>query len=163
MTQDRTLAYTAGLLDGEGHYGIMRVAKHQSFVFRPRVVVKMTHKTTIDWLKSQFGGRISKGEAQERTEAYYSWTLDKRDNLLTFLPAIAYFSITKKMQALFVLEFMKTFPDCYASKKNIGQRLEELNRWYEVLRGLNSVGPGSSDRKDELSKVLRLPTAQNGE
>jgi hypothetical protein len=156
MSQDKTLAYAAGLLDGEGHYGIAKVAKFQSFVFRPRVIVRMTHKTTIDWLKSQFGGHTSRGEAGERTEEYYSWMLGARPGLLEFLPAVAHFAITKKVQALFVLEFMRTFPDCYVSKKNVGPRLEELTRWYEVLRGLNSVGPGSNERKDELSKVLKM-------
>jgi hypothetical protein len=36
----------------------------------------------------------------------------------------------------------------------VGVRGEYMSKYYEVLKGLNSVGPGSNEMKDKLSLAL---------
>lgn len=56
-----SLAYIAGILDGEGHITVTRVhAKGRPFAyFEPRVEVSMTHRGVIQWLCDQYGVRLS--------------------------------------------------------------------------------------------------------
>lgn len=164
MIQETVLAYTAGLLDGEGHYGIGRITKPLpgglSFVFVPRLRVGMNHKPTMDWLKKQFGGSLSQRSATNKAETSYVWSIGGEPQLRSFLPLVAVFARTKQIHALLLLDFLQKFPGCGRTAINIGERLEEMNKYYEIMRALNSVGPGSSEKKEELSKILTLVNSQ---
>lgn len=156
MTKDQAMAYIAGLLDGEGHYGIAKVMRPSGFIFRPVVAVGMTHKPTILWLQSNFGGSVSFKPPTEKHEAQAAWTMRGRAQLLSFLPEMSRFARLKKVHVLLLLDFVQLFPKCTSTVWCAGPDLPELTKYYEIMKALNAKGPGSSDLKEQLSKVLTL-------
>lgn len=156
MSREITLAYAAGLVDGEGHFGIGRVQRAPSYTYVTRFVVGMTHKPTLEWFKAQFNGTINSRPAQARTEILYTWSLSGRPQLLTLLPELLTYLKTKKVHATLLLEFLQSFPSYGSAYLNSGPRGETMNKYFELMQALNGVGPGSSKVKEELSNVLAM-------
>lgn len=55
----QALAYIAGLIDGEGHLGIMYTQSARGKNYICLVIVRMTDRVAIDFLVEHLGGRIS--------------------------------------------------------------------------------------------------------
>lgn len=90
-TNPVTLAYIAGILDGEGHIGINIVKP--SF----RVAIVNTNLDLIKWLSDQLGGRIrSLKKTQARHLTCYQWICTSRYNIVPLLKALSPYLIVKK-------------------------------------------------------------------
>uniref|UniRef100_A0A6M3KAS4 Putative HNH homing endonuclease n=1 Tax=viral metagenome TaxID=1070528 RepID=A0A6M3KAS4_9ZZZZ len=58
MMNSDDLAYTAGIIDGEGYIGILRIQRNQSkrIVYELRINVTMCNPLIPSWLHANFGG-----------------------------------------------------------------------------------------------------------
>ena len=59
MTKKEKLIYTAGMIDGDGHFCKPFITNGRGEKKRyPRIVVVQKDRAVIDWLKENFGGNI---------------------------------------------------------------------------------------------------------
>jgi hypothetical protein len=58
VVQETTLAYLAGLIDGEGYIGVKRTTRHDaaSPIYHERIQIRMVHEGAIALLASTLGG-----------------------------------------------------------------------------------------------------------
>ena len=59
MIDNETLAYLAGLFDGEGSIFILRKMRNERYFYWMEISVTNTDKDLIDWIQSVVGGRKS--------------------------------------------------------------------------------------------------------
>lgn len=109
MANPTDVAYTAGLIDGEGHIGIyaQRNKRVKEPSYHLRVGVEMTHKPTVEWLVKVWGGKVN--TYQPKNEAHrleYIWMIWSNE-ALALLEAISPYLITKANQALLGIAFQK--------------------------------------------------------
>jgi len=80
------LAYAAGLIDGEGHIGLVR--RNQSRLRKPLLSVSNTEIALLKFLRCHFGGAvILNKEETPRTATCWEWHLFG-DPLLRLLPKL---------------------------------------------------------------------------
>lgn len=102
MIPETTLAYLAGIVDGEGHVSITR----EDGRYKPKVYVGMTSKDIILLLHRLFRGNVY--ETSTCTgKPLYRWHLTKSADLQVFLTSILPYMIEKKRQAEVVLELVE--------------------------------------------------------
>lgn len=106
-----TLAYAAGLIDGEG---CIRVGKYHDtrngrrLGFRGQLSIGMTDRKALEWLRDTLGGNFYLGRTSyDRTKAAYNWTMRTTD-AARLLTAILPYLIIKREQALMLIEFAAT-------------------------------------------------------
>lgn len=106
---DTELAWAAGFLDGEGHFGLARQGgKHritddarQPFIKATQVVPEPLEK-----LKAMFGGTVNaRGTKTSTGKTAYDWTIRSGVRVREVVPLIEPYLIVKREQALIVLEF----------------------------------------------------------
>lgn len=90
MNSAAVLAYTAGLIDGEGTVGLCRRSRNENR--SPLLTVPSTTLELVDWLKVHHGGHIStKRTYKENHSDSYAWALagnkaiDLLQNVLPFM------------------------------------------------------------------------------
>ena len=112
MKGKEILAYTGGLLDGEGFIGISknkssRYSRGYSFILS--VTITNTNEWLIQWLKLQFGGTIISSSSHARkTDKNWKpqWVWRVRDNKAKeFLELILPYIQIKKAQAEIAIRF----------------------------------------------------------
>ncbi|MDP2158764.1 MAG: hypothetical protein Q8K68_13770 [Nitrospirota bacterium] len=107
------LAYTAGIVDGEGNIGIYanRVLKTGRKLYRMRVRVSNTNEWLIFWLKSNFAGTagLNAVEPGHNWKPAWYWTISDRP-ALEFLEAILPYLHMKKTHAELAIKFQKARP-----------------------------------------------------
>jgi hypothetical protein len=140
---DARIAYLAGLLDGEGCF-------YFSHGCYPTLCIEMTDERAPGWAHQQFGGCLYSKEHAPPAERSYIWNLTKRGTLLQLLPELREYLIVKQLHAIIFLEFYKRFP---AGRSYSAQ---EVQRYIELIRVLNSRGIGSSEAKANLRRVIGL-------
>ena len=75
MKYKEILAYTAGIIDGEGHIAILNKPDCRSR--KVQVGVTNTNEWLCQWLKMQFGGRVFTWKPyQKNWKPAYRWTLE---------------------------------------------------------------------------------------
>lgn len=74
MTKKEKIVYTAGIVDGEGHFykPLTKNGRGEEH-FYPRVVVVQKEPELIKWLKQAFGGSIS--FQNNKTGGIFRWQL----------------------------------------------------------------------------------------
>lgn len=73
-----TVSYMAGILDGEGWFNITRTLRKPSCGYSARIGVANTNRILIDWIVSNFGGKVSSrspGNGQWGKKVRYEWYL----------------------------------------------------------------------------------------
>jgi len=138
MFSKTTLAYMAGILDGEGHFSIIWHKPHDRY--HGIVGVMNTNLDLLEWIHNVFGGSIyrritptDKSHWKDR----YEWRAGNK-TLDFILPPIAPFLIIKKRHAEIMIEFRSTFglvggrgnlvtPTVYAKRKRLRENLLILN------------------------------------
>jgi hypothetical protein len=104
-----TLAYTAGLFDGEGSIviGCGKRADRRAPQYWLQVGITNTHRETIDWLLATFGGHISdNSHAPSRRKQRPCWAWRVMSNeAAAFLESLLPYLRIKNEQALIALEF----------------------------------------------------------
>jgi hypothetical protein len=96
-------AYLAGLIDGEGYVG---GSKGSGGYWHLATEISMTHRPTIDWLNSTFGGCIyTPTVPKPNARQYWKWTITggpMREHLPRALPYL----ITKAVQVELMLQIL---------------------------------------------------------
>lgn len=108
-------SYLAGLIDGEGYIGILRVKRGmkknwknaRDCFYIPVLKVAMVDRPLIEWLYQSFGGSFEIRKAHGNASESYCWTLRKSQTAV-FLKYIYPYLRIKKSQANIVAEFYKT-------------------------------------------------------
>ena len=125
MIKNTDKAYVAGLIDGEGSIFICKQKrwKNGSFGYQLRVMVGMTDKKTIDFLKNKLGGGIHcvKGRKVNHSDCYL-WGIYAK-NASNLLKTLKPYLITKKEEAEIAIEFQGK---CYFSKPIKKIKVEEM-------------------------------------
>lgn len=88
MRMSNKLAYLAGLIDGEGW---LKVEKHGTI----RLVIGMTTKNTIYWIRDNFGGNVSKQKTR-KGKPFYVWRLNQGKDLFYVLLLVIPFLVNKR-------------------------------------------------------------------
>ena len=82
------LAYLAGLIDGEGY---LKVEKWGTI----RLIIGMTDRKTIYWIKNNFGGNVTK-QLTAKKKGFYVWRMNQGKDLFYLLLLVIPFLVTKK-------------------------------------------------------------------
>ena len=133
------LAYTAGIVDGEGWIGILlNKSKGRKPYYLMRVVVANTNEWLIQWLKFGFGGyAYCRQSKANNTEPIWEWIITA-NKALEFLKLIYPYLHLKKPQAEIAIKFQ-------GSRRGVGHRLNEKERAVTeaqriIMSGLNKKG-----------------------
>jgi hypothetical protein len=141
MTRLETIIYCAGLLDGEGSFGItMRQRKH--FASEAHITCQMMDKQSIVLLHETFGGNIHAYEyPQYKTKMLYHWRISGKQAAEAAKELLPYLQI-KREQAKNIIAYAKIL-----RPRNIGPQAkltlaeETLRRSFcEKARALNARG-----------------------
>ena len=98
------LAYTAGIIDGEGCIGIYKITNKRSF--QAKVRVGSTDEELVLWLQDTYGGHINLTNWTTAGRPFFTW--DKSDSdIIGFLESILPYLRIKKPQAEIALRFQE--------------------------------------------------------
>jgi hypothetical protein len=144
-----TLAYVAGLFDGEGSIvigcSIGRTNRKNPCYFL-QVGITNTDRELIDWLRSTFGGHISDNShspSRSTQRPCWAWRVTSRQ-AHGFLRNILPYLRTKKPQALIAIEFQEHMT-AFASNRALSANLLAIREDYRSkLRSLTLGTRGSS-------------------
>lgn len=116
------LAYIAGLIDGEGSFGVCKVKSPSRYV--PVMSISMTCGVTIGWLSTKFGTTCntvkSTAIATGQCRTQYLTRINGKRLVLLCSMALPYF-ITRRAHAEQILRFGET----YIAQRGNGQRHPE--------------------------------------
>lgn len=119
------LAYTAGIIDGEGYIGIMHhKRKTRSSSYERVLKVGNTNEHLIDWLVHMYGGHKETVNQKGSRKPSWNWILwgEKAVDLLT---QIYPYSIIKKSQIDVFLRFQRRL---LTTQIKAYQEIHELNK-----------------------------------
>ncbi len=141
---DLDLAYTAGIIDGEGCIYI-RVSdrpipnKIRTTFYGLVVEVKNTDSRMIDFLYERYNGlrKIERRET-ERGKKVYCWVITGK-RAVVFLESIYPFLVCKKDQVDIAVRFRKTFGKSYNNTGTPPDVLKIRIECYNELKRLHSV------------------------
>lgn len=101
-----TLAYIAGLFDGEGTVDLYP-RKDSRGGKVPYIGLGMTDKEVIYWLAKTIGGGVTMFQTYEKYKTCYKWRLQGVFDILSFLNAILPYLKVKKKNAEKVIQFLE--------------------------------------------------------
>ncbi|MEK9206967.1 MAG: hypothetical protein AAB922_00670 [Patescibacteria group bacterium] len=141
MNTKELLAYTAGLIDGEGYIGLIPhpVTKNS---YSPKVKVASTTIELVQFLHDNYGGHLDKLRAYSQPNRKMSamWTLSNGINVGPFLKKLLPYLRVKNKQANLILEYIEK----YTYKKMRGTEKEYVSHErfliYKQIRLLNHRG-----------------------
>jgi hypothetical protein len=137
-----TEEYLAGLLDGEGYFGLMKRNGFEKGYRRkgyiPAVKMAFTNKDAeiLYVLKEKYGGNINSSGQRGNTKPSTQWEIKSKINLKEFLPKIIPYLIIKKPQAKLLLEFCEMgYIHPMNKDKTDLNRVIEIHRELSILKG----------------------------
>jgi hypothetical protein len=102
------LAYTAGIIDGEGYVGLIERNRKKDLSIGLRVSASNTKEWLIQWLKMQYGGYIHcRQPKQINCKPNWTWQLDNK-KAFEFLELVLPYLQIKHPQAEIAVAFYKT-------------------------------------------------------
>ena len=112
MLKDKTLlAYTAGIIDGEGSISIARQSREKhiaGYSHRVQVCVTSTNEWLCQWLRLNWGGNVYKGTT--KTKPHYKqawkWTIVTNKSI-NFLEAILPYLNLKRDEAELAIQWQQ--------------------------------------------------------
>lgn len=121
------LAYTAGIIDGEGCLAIRECKKTTSTQYQAYVQVALTNEELVFWLRTNFGGNVifDKSRKQEWKDQW-RWKLIVREDLEPFIVSIYPYLTIKKKQAGVILSFLSSAHEMGGESFHVQMR--ELNK-----------------------------------
>lgn len=156
------LAYTAGIIDGEGYIGVDRqkakggTEGRRNDFYRLNVSVNVTDKSMTDFLMLHFGGyyRTRKRHTCNK-KLVHAWHLDGQ-KAIAFLTAIKPFMVVKPEQAELAIEFRSSFNGGIYCKSGTPKSVVKFrHRCYERFKEIH----GRTSTKPTPAIPLRLPSA----
>lgn len=151
MTENETLAYLAGLFDGEGSLSIQVMDKPSGLNFSPKMTVSLKYgwEEPLELLQKTFGGKIytSPSDASDSGNAY-RWNLGVRVEIEKAAKALyPYLRIKKEICERF-LYALSLFPE--NSRKGVdlyhGNRGWTRETEFEVAQIAYTLNPGTGKR-----------------
>ena len=100
------LAYTAGLVDGEGSVAICYDRKQPEYSLQ--VTVTNTHRETLEWLAEEYGGLVYAKKRYLPRRQCYEWRIGAKRAML-FLEDIAPWMRIKTAQVALARKFRGTY------------------------------------------------------
>ncbi len=144
-----SIAYLAGLFDGEGSINIFKQAKKEDRVY-PRYFLEIsiinTHKGVLQWVLENFGGRLSIEQEPKRHHRTWRWRASSNEAYHVLLAMFPYL-LVKKEQARVAIEFQErllAFKAC--NRTHMTQ--EEID-WRESQKVKLSTMRYWKDKEDE--------------
>jgi hypothetical protein len=153
---DTTLAYVAGLIDGEGYIGISYAAQKAPYCtprYRLRISVGMTCEHIVRWLADTFGFNVYVKQPDFRNRRQTVYTADLQAiRCADFLRAIRPWLKIKDLQADVAIDFQEScsawklinhhgerLPDAEVMRRHqLYLRLQELNGHYRGTKSTSS-------------------------
>lgn len=133
MKEDLEMAYTAGLIDGDGSFSLLL---HKSVTkenwrsyYEPCIQLSNQYKNMSVFLHKKFGGSLrTKKPQKEHHKILYVWSLRSRNGCKAMIEKIKPYLKLKKEQADLMLEFFNTnhFNQHEGEKYNL--KMKNLNR-----------------------------------
>jgi len=139
--EELTLAYTAGLIDGEGYIGLIPNCRvHTSLI--PKVKVASVSPEIVEFLHLTFGGHLDKARQNKgnRKESYM-WSLSNKIHVYKFLMDLRPYLRLKFKQADLICDYCQQCTYAEMRNKKTKQSATEKRMWfYNQIRLLNHRG-----------------------
>lgn len=143
--------YLAGLLDGEGYFGLMtrRVKTHDGYQQQGHTpTVKMAFTTRdaqiLYELHKKYGGYIYHKKAHKTSLSAIQWELKTKSKLIEFLPKIIPYLILKKEQAEILLEYCK-LGNVHPKYKTYAENKKKTDEIFNRLKVLKGKLPATTE------------------
>lgn len=148
--EENTLAYCAGLLDGDGSFfigkenGEVRQAKGYSACYTPIIGLSEVGRNSVDFLKSLFGGYIGCKKAYQTKDGsnrqeFHRWRVERSDLCLAMLEKITSFLVIKKERAEYLRDFIQNhIKKSVAPHRTTDEELEIRENHYTRMKQYNS-------------------------
>lgn len=142
--KDIDLAYTAGLLDGEGHIGIhkskngFRKGVPRELKYSARLMIANTNIDIMHWLQLNFGGSIAKDVRDGNRKDCYRWQI-YGNKMLEFLKLVAPYLKIKSSQAKIVIDWQSKIIYGAQPKMTDKQKQKRESAYLQILE-LNRRG-----------------------
>lgn len=142
-----TLAYTAGLLDGDGHIGVSRYRKgpYKSMTYCVDINVTNESKPLVNWLVLHFGGVVKKYISTAGNE-YFVWCCTGKEARKRFLGSVMPFLIIKKQYAECLLRFL----DIEGKQPELRSECWEERSALQQLKSVTTDTQNAFDPTDKL-------------
>ncbi len=148
MLTKEQAAYVAGVVDGEGHFGIIRKqakGRYKSPTFSARIRITNTNLGWLEELGGWIGGRIYRTDSKKRRNRRpcYDLTLGDRASMQAFLVSVRPFLRLKKAHAVVLFEYFDLAAKRARGLKGIASDpavVAELDAIYLKLKALNLRG-----------------------
>ena len=104
LNSEKDLAYTAGIIDGEGSISIIKTKRNKkNCSFSLSVTVANNNEFLMSFLKERYGGTVNSSNRWHRT---YQWRLCS-NQAMAFLMLINNFLFLKREQAILGIQFQQ--------------------------------------------------------
>lgn len=163
-----TLAYLAGIIDGEGSIMIVR-AKHEAFMkqydrnypyYLPCVRVGMIDKEPIQLICDVMNmGEVENEVSYQNKRPMFRWRVTNREQCAEVINRLLPYLRVKKPQALLMLDFIKNFKRCHRYNPMTPEIEAERHNYWVQMRTLNGIAsPATTERagKTGRCKSVRL-------
>lgn len=169
--KDRTRAFMAGVIDGDGHIGI---CKHPRFT--PAIQFVNESKPLMDWAVLHFGGSVRKEKIPSGKD-FYRWILYGKKAQINFIQEVFPFLVIKKTQAEVLLRFLdidrsdydpekrnELFLQIRQARKSSSVETDTQNSplWFESKQQLAAYAAGLIDTDGHIAHRLVLSGKQAG-
>lgn len=150
-----TLAYIAGIIDGEGYIGVhVRLTSKGNLEFRPRVAVAMTERQAIDLIRGTLGGRpFVEHKNRKRPLAGLRWSCQQAAEVCRML--LPWLKVKKNQARLLMrlAELRKVNRNCGRLIIENRAEQERITKLLAAMKKSGNVGMIDCDRP--IPKLVR--------
>lgn len=146
-------SYTAGIMDSDGCFMIMRRKQNLRYDYLPIVKIVMITNRSLNYIKQSTGlGRITTigiRPSRPNTKPLFQWSITNRNDLVTFLQGIIPYLQNKKDRAVFLLNYCKKIGYRSYKQRHIRLTQDELNyreESYCLMREFNGNKVGATTK-----------------
>lgn len=158
--RETTLAYLAGILDGEGYFGIF---ENRPGYYTVAIKCNMCEPEAVRLLKAEFGGSLKlRVQAKKHWRPFYSWQLYGRKQIARMLTVILPYLRIKRELGNTLLEYTKLSgvdrhkvstseltrrQELYRKAKELIRRVPATTKPTDPERGSDSLNFGETQRE----------------
>ena len=156
MTHNEKLAYTAGLIDGEGYIGLMKSNGYKYPTFIPVVKVASCDPYMTVFLHTNFGGNLENRTPKNPMHSdSRAWSIRGAKRVGQFLGAIRPYLIVKHLQADLVLDYSENYTGTGHARMKYNKAtnsydmspafIEKRQEYYANIKQLNRRGRAAAE------------------
>ena len=160
--KETTLAYIAGLYDGDGSFSICKKkpeADGRAPLYYPLIQICKSNRLIIDFIANYFDGRVYRTKSVFKNGSpkrdIYHLHIEKQERCRKFVEQIAPYLQIKRQQAEYMLKFIQDNPfkrGIHVSDESIGNR----EQFYNNMRKLN-------EKRDKVPQLSSRSARKNSE